>query len=52
MLLLGKGGGWPAGCGRVIGGGWGAEGGIIKVNKILIIVVSSLFYELDILFCR
>ena len=38
MLLLGKGGGgggWPAGCGRAMGEGRGAEGGIIKVNKIL-----------------
>ena len=31
----GKGGGWPAGCGRAMGEGRGAEGGIIKVNKIL-----------------
>ena len=26
---------WPAGCGRAMGEGRGAEGGIIKVNKIL-----------------
>ena len=36
MLLLGKGGGGgPAECGRAMGEGRGAEGGIIKVNKIL-----------------
>ena len=35
--------GWQlAGCGRAMGGGWGAESGIIKMKKILDILSAAI----------